>query len=167
MVQRRYHGPRKGWTPEALARQERAIGRNPWGGHNHNSLGCEFAQAGSWELALSEFRRAVEINPWEALFKANLARAYLASGDAEKAQKTAEAALAQSPKLAAAMFVLALIFEERGRTKSAVHWYRRCLEAHPGLGMKREARENLEILLAHSGRTESRSAAGGKANIGG
>ena len=148
MARKRNGGPRKGWTPEAVARQERAIGRNPWGGYNHNSLGCEFARVCSWERAVSEFERAVEINPWEALFKANLSRAYLASGDAEKARLTAESALAQSPKLGAAMFALALVCERQGRRRSAMIWYRKCLDSDPGLGIKHEAEENLEVLLA-------------------
>ena len=148
MAIRRSRGPRKGWTPQALALQEKAIGRNPWGGYNHNSLGCEFARVCYWERAVSEFERAVEINPWEALFKANLARAYLASGDVEKARKTAESALAQSPELGAAMFALALVCERLGRSKSAVSWYRKCLDSKPGLGIKHEAEENLATLLA-------------------
>ena len=148
MALRRTRGPKKGWTPQARARQEKAIGRNPWGGYNHNSLGCEFARVCSWERAILEFERAVEINPWEALFKANLSRAYLASGDMEKARLTAESALAQSPKLGAALFALALVFEHQGRRRSAMIWYRKCLDSDPGLGIKHEAEENLAVLLA-------------------
>jgi tetratricopeptide (TPR) repeat protein len=131
-----------------VARQERAIGRNPWGGYNHNSLGCEFARVCSWERAACEFERAVEINPWEGLFKVNLARAYLALGDVGKARKMAEAALEQSPKLCAAMFALALVCEHSGRLKSAVSWYRKCLDSGPESGIRHEAEENLAILLA-------------------
>jgi len=169
-VAKRYKrkGPRgRGWTPEALARREKVIGRNPWGGFNHNNLGCEFARVGYWAPAVLEFEKAVEINPWEALFKANLARAYLASGNAEKAQKTAEAALAQSPKLAAAMFALALIFEGRGRTTSAVHWYRKCLDSDPGLGMRHVAAENLAILLTEHEQAKIGSKSGSSDTIGG
>jgi tetratricopeptide (TPR) repeat protein len=148
MARKRNVGPRKGWTAEALARQERAIGRNPWGGYNHNSIGCEFARVCSWERAVSEFERAVEINPWEAFFKVNLSRAYLGSCDVEKARSMAEAALAQSPKLGSAMFALALAFERLGRGKSAMSWYRKCLDSRPGSGIKHEAEENLAMLLA-------------------
>ena len=167
MALRRRREPRKGWTPEALARREKAIGQNPWGGYNHNNLGCDFAQMGAWEIALSEFKKAVEINPWEALFKANLARAYLASGDVEKAQTTAEAALARSPKLVAAMFAVALAFEHRGRTQSAVFWYRKCLGSKPGLAIKHEAEENLALLLAGRGRARLGSKSGGRDDIDG
>jgi tetratricopeptide (TPR) repeat protein len=148
MAVRRTRGPRKGWTPQARARREKALGRNPWGGYNHNSLGCEFARVCSWERAIFEFERAVDINPWEALFKVNLSRAHLASGEVEKARKLAEAALEQSPKLGAAMFALGMVMERLGSSKSAVSWYRKCLDSDPGLGIKHEAEENLEVLLA-------------------
>ena len=136
----------RAWTPEALLRREKAIGRNPWGGFNHNNLGCEFARVGYWIAAVSEFEKAVEINPWQASFKANLARAYLSAGDARKAQQTVEAALQQDPNLVEGMFAAGLIHEKIGHAGEAIRWYRCCLDSKPSLGTRREAEESLEWL---------------------
>jgi len=141
-------GPRKGWTPEALARREKALGPNPWGGYNHNNLGCEFFRMGAWLHAVHEFERAVEINPWNASFKANLARAYLAADELQKAQSSALAAMRQDASLAQAWFASALTQERLGDASVAIEHYRECLALKPALGLKREAEENLE-LLAH------------------
>ena len=121
------------------------------GGYNHNALGCEFARAASWQFAISEFEKAVQLNPWAALFKANLARAWLSAGNLTKAQAMADAALKQAPSLVDAMFAKALAEERSGRPHAAILWYRKSLSSKPSLGIKRDAEESLEILLADFG----------------
>lgn len=130
-----------------MVRREKAIGPNPWGGYNHNSLGREFFQVGYWEMAVSEFEKAVEINPWQALFKVNLARAYLSAGDAKKAQRAVDAALRQEPNSVAGMFAAGLIHEKLGHADEAIRWYRRCLALKPSLGMRWQAEESLDWLV--------------------
>jgi len=152
-------GPRKGWTPEALARREKALGPNPWGGYNHNNLGCEFFRMGAWLHAVYEFERAVEINPWNASFKANLARAYLAAGELKKAQVSALASLGQDASLAQAWFAGALTLERLGNTSEAIEHYRKCLSLKPALGLKREVEENLELLVREARMKERKEGA--------
>lgn len=143
---------RRGMTPEAVARRERAIGLNPWGGYNHNSLGCEFFQMRSWRLAIVEFERAVEINPWQAHFKANLARAYIADGQIEKGEAAARAALERDPASAGAMFAMGLASEAGNDFGSAIIWYRRCLLSNPSIAIKRDAEENIAYVVERMGK---------------
>ena len=136
-----------GMTPEAGARREKIIGLNPWGGYNHNSLGCEFGEMGSWALAASEFERAIEINPWEAMFKANLARAYVALDRYDEAEAAANAALDRNPQLPLAFHALGLVSEVHGHYAKAAGWYRRCLDSGASVVIRREVQESLELVL--------------------
>jgi tetratricopeptide (TPR) repeat protein len=140
--------PPGGWTPEKIARRERALGRNPWGGGNHNSLGCEFFEMGLWDRAVSEFEIAIEINPWRAVYKANLARACVALGRYADAERAAKAALARDPKTPSAYFTLGLVCEAQERFEDAADWYRICLASGPSIVIRRDVQEDLEIVLA-------------------
>jgi len=102
---------------------------------------------GAWLHAVHEFERAVEINPWNASFKANLARAYLAADELQKAQSSALAAMRQDASLAQAWFASALTQERLGDASVAIEHYRKCLSLKPALGLKREVEENLELLV--------------------
>jgi len=140
-------GPRaKSWTPEALARREKIIGRNPWGGYNHNNLGCEFARVGYWAPAVKEFETAVEINPWQASFKANLARAYLHVGELDKAQAAVDAALQAEPEMFAALMTAGMIQERSNHIDEALRWYRRCLSLKTSWSERRQVVESIAWL---------------------
>lgn len=143
--------PGKAWTPEALAAREEAIGRNPWGGYNHNTLGSELLRMRHYDLALSEFKRAIDINPWNADFKANLGRTYVLRGDLQNAEDAAREALVRDPHCAAAMFVLGLVCQEWKAHALAVEWYERCLASNPSVAIRRDALENLRIALSLAG----------------
>ncbi|MBI5244674.1 MAG: tetratricopeptide repeat protein [Elusimicrobia bacterium] len=148
-------GPRaRTWTPEANARREKAIGRNPWGGYNHNNIGCEFARVGYWAAAVSEFERAVEINPWQASFKANLARAYLGAGELNKAQAAVDAALREEPEMFAAMITAAMIQEKLNHIDAALRWYRRCLSAKTSWSQSRQVVESIAWLIEKRERSQ-------------
>ena len=142
------------WTPEMLARRERILGPNPWGGHGHNALGCELFRMNAWARAVSEFEKAAEINPWKAQFKINLARALLALGDARKAKRILMAALKQAPKDPDGLFAMGMISEKLGERAEAIAWYKLCILAKPSWGIRRDAEENIEILVK-SGHDES------------
>lgn len=134
-------------TPEARDRRERLLAPNPWGGYNHNNLGCELFQMGHFEMAASEFRRAVEINPWKAFFKANLARALLALGRIDAAKVMISKALDQEPGQSGTLFAHALILERLGDDERALEAYRACIAAGPSIVIKRDIEENLNNLL--------------------
>lgn len=140
--------PPGGWTPEAIRRREKAIGLNPWGGGNHNSMGCEFFEMGAWDRAVEEFEIAIAINPWRAAFKANIARAYIALGRYDEAEAMAKAALASQPRMPSALFSLGLVAEARGRYEEAAVWYRRCLDSNASVVIRKDVQEDLNIVLA-------------------
>ncbi len=52
-----------------------------------DNFGVQMARMNLWREALFRFRRAVEINPQDAMARNNLAVAYEANGDFEKARK--------------------------------------------------------------------------------
>lgn len=139
----RLTGPRHGWTPEMRARREEALGPNPSGGHNHDDLGCEFYRVGLWNRAVSEFERAVRLNPWKAVFKVHLARAYLAMDRLDKAKAAAQAALDQSPDSPEALLALGIVCEKQGNFRQARVLYRRCLTHDAHWLIRRDAEENL------------------------
>jgi Flp pilus assembly protein TadD len=55
-----------------LAREE-ALRPCPFLGYDRDKLGCYFAERGALELAESQFRRAVWLNPFEASFRVHWA----------------------------------------------------------------------------------------------
>lgn len=140
-------GPRTVVTPRSLARREEALGPHPKAGGSHNSVGCEFFGAGMYAQASLEFAKAVRLNPWKAIFKANLARAYACDGRGDEAMEMMAAALRQAPDSADVLFAAGVIAEARKEPKAAILFYRRCLAAKPHILIERDARENLEVLL--------------------
>lgn len=134
-------------TPEGARRREQILGQNPWGGYNHNALGCEFFEGRFWETAAQEFQIAVEINPWNAHFKANLSRAYLAWGRWKDAEFWALEALRQKPDESAALFCLGLLHEKNFRFDEALDDYHQCLAAKPSICIRREVEENIQNIL--------------------
>lgn len=157
MERRRTTGPKGGWTPEMLAKREKALGKNPYGGHNHNAIGIEFFYGRSWHNAIMEFEKAIEINPWKADFKVNLGRAYLAAGDMAKARKALLAALDQEPKHADGLFAMALLCEKNKEYEDAINWYRLCILAKPSYGIKHDAEESIELLVAEMRRNPKKN----------
>lgn len=142
-------------TPEAMARREQIIGRNPWGGYNHNSLGCEFMRMGSLNMAIAEFEKAVSLNPWEAKFKVSLARAYIQKGELEKARQQLTLLFGKQPDHAEALFAQALLYEAEGQFTRAISYYARCLEAAPGATMRRQALEGILALRGNLDKTNT------------
>jgi tetratricopeptide (TPR) repeat protein len=146
LIRKRPHGPRKGWTAEKLAKREKALGPNRHGGFNHNTLGCELCGARLWEAALSEFAKAVAINPWNAAFKANAARAWLGAGGLERAEALIAQALRQEPSSSHVHFVAGMVAERRGDKRAALRYYRRCLALGAAILNRRDVRENIRLL---------------------
>ncbi len=139
--------PGRSLTPESNRRREKAIGRNPWGGFNHNALGCELFAGRFFESAVLEFQIAIEINPWQAHFKANLSRAYVGLGRLEEAERWAMEALERKPDQTGALFSLGLVHEKRRQLAKALDYYVRCLKAKPPIEIRRDLEENIRNLM--------------------
>jgi choline-sulfatase len=78
---------RDGDTPRAIAAYRRALALAP-NALSHNGLGAIYARAQKWELAVSEFEKAIRIQADYATAYDNLAQAYRALGRPDKAEAT-------------------------------------------------------------------------------
>ena len=133
-------------TPEARLERERIIGPNPWAGGEHNNIGCEFMRMDSVKLAIAEFEKAVELNPWKAVFKVNLARAYIRNSDFEKAEQRLSETMKQEPHSPVGLFAWGLLCEAVGRMEEGIRYYVECLKYCSEGSIKRQAEENLAVL---------------------
>lgn len=71
---------RKGGLEESLRHLRRALAIDPDYMEAHNDLGCGYMKQGAYELAVSEFQRAVKLDPGAARPKENLGLAWRALG---------------------------------------------------------------------------------------
>jgi tetratricopeptide (TPR) repeat protein len=125
--------------PAAEAERERVLGPKPWAGFNHNNIACRFLAMDSLELAISEFREAVRLNPWKAIFKVNLARAYIRAGELKKAGALLAEAAEREPSLPEGFFAAGMLLEARGLPEKAAGAYESCLAACPEGAIRRQA----------------------------
>lgn len=132
-------------TPQAELERERLIGPNPWAGFNHNNIACELLRMDSVDLAIAEFEKAVALNPWKAIFKVNLARAYIRKGEFGKAGHNLAEAARQEPFLPEGFFASGLLCEAAGRPQDAARYYEECLKYSPEGTLRHEAEENLAV----------------------
>jgi Flp pilus assembly protein TadD len=67
-------------------------------GYDRDQLGVYFVERGAMELAESQFRRAVWLNPYEPVFKVHWAGALLALGQMEEARSLIQDVLKEHPE---------------------------------------------------------------------
>jgi tetratricopeptide (TPR) repeat protein len=72
---------------QARASFEKAIRLNPNAADAHNQIGSLDLQEKKMKRAIESFERAIELDPRQPAFRLNLAAAYRAAGDLERAQK--------------------------------------------------------------------------------
>ena len=65
-----HKGPKK---PDRDERRENALHPSPYLGYDRDALAMHLLERGAFEIAESQFRRAVWLNPYEPHFKAHLA----------------------------------------------------------------------------------------------
>ncbi len=133
-------------TPEAELERERLLGPNPWAGFNHNNIACELFRMDSIKLAIAEFEEAVRLNPWEAIFKINLARAYIRNGEFEKAGSNLAEAAKREPFSPEGFFAGGLLCEATGKQQEAARCYEECLKYCPEGIIRNQAAENLAVV---------------------
>ena len=133
-------------TPEAELERERLLGPNPWAGFNHNSIACELLRMDSVKLAISEFEKAVELNPWEAIFQDKPGQAYIRAGEFEKAGLNLAEAAKKEPLSPEGFFAGGLLCEATGKPREAALYYEKCLKYCPEGIIRNQAVENLSIV---------------------
>jgi len=125
----------------------------------HQNRGTTLFQKGSYDLALEEFRRAVELAPDEPIARNNLGSALTALGDFEGAEREYRAALDIDPADSMAHFNLGTLRARASRDTEAIEHYRSALESNPDY---LKARFNLANALCRAGEFEDAAAQYGR-----
>ena len=112
-------------------------------------LGQTHSRHGNIRAALSNYDRALELEPDHIAACVNIGVIHLAQlGDARSAQRFFERAAALQPDLVAAQANLGLALQEQGQFETALAHYNRLIEAHPDIA---EYRWNRGIALLSRG----------------
>src|ERR1700758_1251122 len=96
-----------------------------------NNLGVALLEQFKHREGAEEFRRALRLDPHNALAQINLAIALYNVPDVDAARKEAEAASAQSPGAPQPHYILGLIAKQQGRVEDALASFRRALRIAP------------------------------------
>jgi tetratricopeptide (TPR) repeat protein len=127
---------------DALAR----LLRNP---SAYETRGAEALDARRWPDAVTNLRKAIEIDPGNAFTHLNLGTALYLSGEGDQALEEFEAALRLSPQLPKAHYSIGVLMEARGRDGEAIDHFSAAVAADPRFV---EARMELADSLRRSGR---------------
>ena len=111
--------------------------------------GEKHLEAGEWEAAEAQFRRAVEADGTSALAHSKLGVALVHQRRLEDAGQAFSRAVAIDPKYAPAWSNLGNIYRETGRTDQALDAYQRAIAADPDYWI---AHQNLGGLYRQMGR---------------
>jgi len=103
--------------PDAAERRENALGPNPFLGYDRESLGMHLLERGAYEIAETQFRRAVVVNPFEARFKRRLAWCLFMQKRYDEAREWIGKALEQAPGNSDSLQVLRIIEEGLGKKR--------------------------------------------------
>jgi tetratricopeptide (TPR) repeat protein len=96
-----------------------------------NNLGVALLEQFKHREGAEEFRRALKLDPHNALAQINLAIALYNVPDADAARKEAEAAAALAPDSLQPHYILGLIAKQQGRVEDALASFRRVLRIDP------------------------------------
>ncbi len=161
-----------GARDEALRAEDAALALSPRAPSALNGKGLLLAEAGNHAEAARVFAQAVEHDPTNAGYRANLGNALRASGDLDGAAGAYRQALERVPDLTDAANGLGVVLVQQGRAAEAVPWLERAsrdpqfVEAQLNLGIALQqsgnltrAREQYRIVAATGGHTRERDAA--------
>lgn len=134
-----------------------ALRSNPNSLLAHNQLGLiELHERKDNALAMVHFRKALETSGDDVPTLLNIAEAYSAGGDLDKARMCYLQALAADPKDARAHFGIAGVLARLNQSDAAVDAYKASIKLDPGNPL---AHVNLGLLLAERGETDRAIAA--------
>ncbi len=116
----------------------------------HIGLGDSYAGKGRLEEGISEYRKALEIDPRNALALTYLGSAYRQKGQTDEAIETLKKAL-DIFRYFRAYMNLGMAYEQKGMLEEAIAAYRNALEIEPRSGA---ARTNLGAVYLRQGRVD-------------
>jgi len=115
----------------------------------HNSLGTALVQADRVDEAISQYQKALEIQPNHMDARFNLGNAFLQTGRVDTAITQYQKALEIQPNHIEARFALGSAFAQTGRMDDAISQYQKVLEIRPN---HMDARLGLGKALVQEGR---------------
>jgi tetratricopeptide (TPR) repeat protein len=144
-----------GRLDSAAAMYEQALARDQENAAALHLLGVLKHQRGDHRKAVELIGRAVALRPSFAIFHANLAEAYRALGQLDRAAGCCRTALALAPEFPEAMNNLGLVLYEQGQFDAAAEQFRAALQrnaksasTHNNLGIVLRAQKRLDEALA-------------------
>lgn len=100
----------------------------------HFNTGNEHAKAGEFDSAITEYKKAIALDPGNSNTFENLAISYAKSGNPVEAVKTMEKAIILSPDDAMKHSTLGIIFHADNQLQRALEQYIRSVRLNPGFG---------------------------------
>ena len=116
----------------------------------HYNRGLTYQLQDKLDDAITDYRKALELQPVYPLAHINLGQLDYFRGRTEDARKQFEAAAKEAPQLAMPFYNLGVLEGERKNFEAAAGFYRQALERDPALS---DARANLVIALLALGKT--------------
>jgi Flp pilus assembly protein TadD len=110
-----------------------------------NSLGLAYWKTNNFEKALSSYKKALELNPDNALVYGNLGNLYLTAQNLDLAEESFRKAFKLNPKLTEVNNGLGAVYFQRGDFLAAEGYFRKSVELAPSNYL---AYYNLLILYA-------------------
>jgi len=98
---------------------------------NHNNLGDMYARHGNYEMAITEFQKAVELNPVYASAYHNIGNVYVQMSKTEEAIESYQKAIKIAPGLWQSNQNLAVLFYQEGKYQEAVDCLVKAISANP------------------------------------
>lgn len=107
-------------------------------------------QTGGREEAVGEYRRAIDIDPGNRVYRADMAKALVALGRREEAAAEYEAILSAEPRSPGALRDLAALYTQAGNRERSLELLSQAVEVEPGSAV---LRQDLAYALEKAGRT--------------
>jgi tetratricopeptide (TPR) repeat protein len=111
------------------------------GGEEHNNLGRKAFAAGRIDIAIDEFKRAIEINSSNPSFYSNLGGVYFNIGVTKEAYEYQQSALKIDPNYAMAYYWLGHIYKNSGNAAMAIKCFEEYRRIEPKGYLSRKAEQ--------------------------
>jgi DNA-binding winged helix-turn-helix (wHTH) protein/tetratricopeptide (TPR) repeat protein len=128
-------GSNAGWTlslagksDEAIEVLKKAIDIDPGFPRTHFRLGRAYAQKKSYELAIAELERAVNLSTGDACYKGSLGYVYAISGRENQARKVLQDLQSRLGQPYVPSYAIALVYAGLGENDHAMSWLQRAFD---------------------------------------
>ncbi|MFZ6016411.1 MAG: tetratricopeptide repeat protein [Nitrospirota bacterium] len=126
------------------------VRKSPDKARPHTNLGVSYLEKGQVDLAFSEFKKAIEIDPRQEVAHTHLGSIYISRGNLEKAMESYKTALNIQPRLADPYNGIGVIYMMKGqyKEKKVIELFNRAIALNPALV---EVYNNLGVLYRNIG----------------